>query len=443
MRAVARHNMIKPGDTVTVCLSGGADSMSLFHFLCLNKDFLKIDKLIALHVNHGLRDESRREEVFVKDYCRKMGIECVVYSAKMREREAPKGLSTEMWARQLRYDFFFEQAEKYGAKLATAHTASDRRETILFNITRGSSLKGAVGIPRTRDNIIRPLINCTREEVEKYCRENRIPFVTDKTNFQDDYSRNKIRLNVIPQLEKINTQVVSSISSFGDEAGEIYTFLTQLSDTLYKDCFTDKGIDCKKLARRPAVVAKNLIRNILDDFGALSKENVLDIYSSLGQDTFKKQLGTDKFCRIKNGYLTFYNREKPAAAPQAVRVKIGEETIFGSRRFKIDLVDKAGYEKIKKTDKKHLLNAVNCDIIRDNLFFRSRQAKDSFTLPGRNVTKTLKKLFIEDKIPRRQRDSLAVLSDSEGNVIWLEGYGTNKPYLPSQHTEKILIIRQM
>ena len=244
LASIKKYNMIEKGDTVASCLSGGADSMALFHFLCSNREAFGI-KVIALHVNHGLREESEDEERFVKEYCEKLGVECVVKRLGMTRRQKPRGESTETWRRNLRYEFFFEQAEKYGAKLATAHTLSDRTETVLFNTTRGTGLKGLIGIPPVRDNIIRPLIDCTRADIESYCAENGIEFVTDKTNFEDIYSRNKIRLNVIPRLKKINPNFEGAIANLSRETEEIYTFLTQLSDNLY-----NKSQYCRLYPRR-------------------------------------------------------------------------------------------------------------------------------------------------------------------------------------------------
>ena len=171
---IRQYNMINKGDTVAVGLSGGADSMALFHLLYANKEELGIN-LVALHINHGLRTESEEEEIFITDYCKKLGVECVVLKADMNSREKPQGFSTEMWARKLRYDFFEKEAKKRGARIATAHSLSDKCETVIFNLCRGTSLKGVCGIPAVRGNIIRPLINCTRSDIEKYCSANNIP----------------------------------------------------------------------------------------------------------------------------------------------------------------------------------------------------------------------------------------------------------------------------
>ncbi|MBQ8604082.1 MAG: tRNA lysidine(34) synthetase TilS [Oscillospiraceae bacterium] len=436
--------MIHTGDTVAVCLSGGADSMALFHFLCSHRDFYGID-VVALHVNHGLREESRTEEVFVRDRCRRLGAECVVTRLDMSSRQKPQGLSTETWARELRYKFFFEQAKKYGAVLATAHTASDRAETVLFNITRGTSLKGAVGIPPVRDGIIRPLIDCTREEIEKYCRDNNIDYVNDRTNFQDIYSRNKIRLKAIPVLKEINPAFEKAVGEFARENREIYTLLTQLSDNLYRRSLGLNGLDISILRTEHPAVVKNLIRNQLDRLGCLSRDNIYSVYNALEKDSYKQQLSRDVFCRVKNGWLYFY-APKPEKTVQRIEETIVDlDTInqFADSYLEFSVISGEEFKKLKENDKNYLTYCVNCDKIKGILKLRTRKQGDRFTLSHRNVTKSLKKLFTEDKIPPSIRDRMIILTDDSDNVIWLEDYGTNKPYLPADSAERVLVIKQM
>ena len=440
---IEKYHMITPGDTVAVCLSGGADSMALFHFLCINREKLGVE-VMAFHVNHGLREESEDEQQFVQRYCDSMGVPCIITALDMNNNTKPQGLSTESWARDLRYEFFFCQAEKYGAKLATAHTLSDRVETVLFNITRGSSLKGASGIPPVRDGIIRPLIDCTRADVEKYCEENKIPFVTDKTNFEDIYARNKIRLNVVPQLKKINSSAEKNIAAFAQDSREIYSLLSQLSDKLYKEAVGLGGISTEMLAAAHPAVTKNLIRDSLDRLDCLSKDNVEAIYSALGQKSFKRQLSASVFCRIKDGRLSFYTpKEKNTAISQPVTVEFDKVMSFGYSNLYFSVITAEEYEKNKKNYKNYLTYAVNYDILKGDVGLRSRKTGDRFTFAGRNVTKTLKKLFIEDKVPQDFRDKIPVLCDETDSVVWLADYGTNKPYVPDEHTEKILLITQM
>jgi len=423
-----------------VGLSGGADSMALFHLLYANKEKLDI-KLVALHVNHGLRNESDSEEVFITDYCKRLGVECVVKKLDMGSSAKPQGFSTEMWARKLRYEFFEAEAEKYGAKIATAHSLSDRCETVIFNLCRGTSLKGMCGIPAVRGNIIRPLINCTRTDIENYCTDNNIEYVTDKTNFSEEYSRNKIRLKVVPVLKQINPKTELLIGDFSHEMEQIYTFLTQLSDTLYRNSISLNGFHLETIQKQDDVVIKFFLRNILDRYGCLSKENINDILQGIRAGGFCRQLSKDIVCQIKNGYLTFF---KPKVSvkeknTEIVPVETGETAVFMGDEYIIREISMQELEKNKKIDKNYLNNCIDCDTINCKLFLRTRRTGDSFTFSDRKVTKTLKKLFTEDKIPLKLRDRLAVLTDGE-NVIWLENYGTNKAWRVNADTKRVLVL---
>jgi len=408
--------------------------------LYANKEKLDI-KLVALHVNHGLRNESDSEEVFITDYCKRLGVECVVKKLDMGSSAKPQGFSTEMWARKLRYEFFEAEAEKYGAKIATAHSLSDRCETVIFNLCRGTSLKGMCGIPAVRGNIIRPLINCTRTDIENYCTDNNIEYVTDKTNFSEEYSRNKIRLKVVPVLKQINPKTELLIGDFSHEMEQIYTFLTQLSDTLYRNSISLNGFHLETIQKQDDVVIKFFLRNILDRYGCLSKENINDILQGIRAGGFCRQLSKDIVCQIKNGYLTFF---KPKVSvkeknTEIVPVETGETAVFMGDEYIIREISLQELEKNKKIDKNYLNNCIDCDTINCKLFLRTRRTGDSFTFSDRKVTKTLKKLFTEDKIPLKLRDRLAVLTDGE-NVIWLENYGTNKAWRVNADTKRVLVL---
>lgn len=193
---------------ITVALSGGADSVALLCCLYMLKEELDIS-LSACHVNHNLRgEESDGDELFVRRLCRMLDIPLYVRNIRVADYVG-RHESTELVARRIRYDFFGELGR--GRLIATAHTASDNCETVLINLIRGTALSGLCGIPPKRDNIIRPLIDCTREEIERFCRENSLGYVTDSTNLTDDYTRNKLRLNIIPELKRINPSLVAAI----------------------------------------------------------------------------------------------------------------------------------------------------------------------------------------------------------------------------------------
>ena len=193
LRAIEKFGMLDGVNDVTVALSGGADSMCLLHSLLVIKDTYSLN-ITAAHLNHMIRGkEALRDEEFVIEQCKKIGVQLFVERVDVPLFARENKISIELAARKVRYEFFERVAK--GA-VATAHTASDNIETVILNMTRGASLKGLCGIPPKRDRFIRPLICCTRSDVEAYCAKNNIQFVTDSTNLTDEYTRNNIRHNI-------------------------------------------------------------------------------------------------------------------------------------------------------------------------------------------------------------------------------------------------------
>lgn len=198
-KTIKKYSMINKGERIIVALSGGKDSMALLDILKKLENELEISVSCA-HFNHCIRgEESDRDEAFVRKYCEKNNIELFCRRGDVLKFAKEKHLGTELAARELRYEFL----SSLGCdKIATAHTAGDNAETMLFNLARGTSLKGMCGIPPVRDKFIRPIICLKSTETEEYCKRNSIPFVTDSTNSSDEYTRNFIRHNIIPELKK-------------------------------------------------------------------------------------------------------------------------------------------------------------------------------------------------------------------------------------------------
>ncbi len=208
---VERYDMLPRGSAVLAAFSGGADSSALLHFLCSVRGKRGL-RVFAAHVNHGLRGaEADRDEAFVRGVCRAWGVPLFAARVNVRAEAEKTGESEELCGRRLRYAFFEKTAAALGARIATAHTLSDCVETILFNLARGTGLSGLCGIPPVRGNIVRPLIETTRAEVEAYCRENGLDFVTDSTNFSRVYGRNRVRLDVVPALRTINPSLEKAV----------------------------------------------------------------------------------------------------------------------------------------------------------------------------------------------------------------------------------------
>ncbi|MBQ9993460.1 MAG: tRNA lysidine(34) synthetase TilS, partial [Clostridia bacterium] len=263
LSAIARYSMLEPGDKVAVGLSGGADSTALLHVLAAMREEKGID-LLAIHINHGIRgEEAMRDMTFAQELCEAL---CVPLTCVMHDIPAEakrRGIGLEECGRQCRYEQFALLSGERGCKIATAHTLSDSAETMIFNMTRGCGIGGMRGIPAVRGNIIRPLILCSREDIEAYCERNRLPFVTDSTNADTTYSRNRIRHDVIPSLRRINGSFLSAMERLSHSAAEDDECLRALAAERLSEAQTDGGYIAAKLAAlHPALRHRAIIEAI-------------------------------------------------------------------------------------------------------------------------------------------------------------------------------------
>lgn len=265
---ISEYKMLENAGKIAVALSGGADSVSLLRVLKFLEEPLGIS-VCACHLNHGLRgEESDADERFCRELCARLDIPLGVKRVNIAEQRE-KHESVEETARRVRYGFFCEYLEQLGenAVLATAHTASDNAETVLFNLVRGTGMDGLCGIPPKRKmgkfRVIRPLINCTRNEIENYLEELKQTYVTDKTNLSDEYSRNRIRLNVLPELSKINPAAVEAITRMTKHLRRDNELFDELAENALREARTDRGWKASELARLPEPIKARALRKIL------------------------------------------------------------------------------------------------------------------------------------------------------------------------------------
>ena len=422
LEAVECFSLLNGAKSVTVALSGGADSMALLCALSSLKEKLGI-KLSAAHFNHKIRgEEADRDEQFVKEQCQKMNIPLFCGSEDVPKFAEENHLSMELAARQLRYNFLNSVCEDV---IATAHTASDNLETMLFNITRGTSTKGICGIPPKRDNIIRPLILCSREEIECYCKENEVPFVTDSTNLCDKYSRNKLRLKVVPVLKELNSAVEKNALRAARSLYEDNDFIEGIAKAEYKRRFKSSKLNVAGLNNLHIAVQKRVIKSFLLNIGANDLDNihllsVLKIALNGGKTQISNSF--DLICR--DDYLYKFEEIKSEFS-----VEISKENFTFT-------------ENNKKVHNLLLKNAIDCDKIVGKLVIRNRISGDEIRLKGRNCTKTLKKLFTEKKIPLCERDVLPVIADNQG-VVWIYNMGVAERVAVDEKTKSIFKICTM
>ena len=233
---INRYDMVQEGDKIVVGVSGGPDSISLLNILNNLKERLNI-KIYVAHINHMIRKEADEESEYVREFCAKIDIDFFIKKIDVENESKRLKIGTEEAGRNIRYNFFEEVAQKVGAnKIATAHNSNDNAETVLMNILRGTSVSGLKGIEKVRDGrYIRPLIECSRDEIENYCKEKKLNPKYDKSNSENIYTRNKIRNLLIPYLKKeFNPNIVDGINRLSNIAAEEEQFINKIVENEYK-----------------------------------------------------------------------------------------------------------------------------------------------------------------------------------------------------------------
>ena len=250
--AIKKYELIKNGDNIVVGVSGGPDSMALLNVLINIKENSKQLKfnIIVAHINHMLREIAEEETKYVEDFCANRGIQCFVKRQDVIKLARQEKIGTEEAGRKLRYSFFEEVLKQTNSnKIATAHTANDRAETVLMNMMRGSGTSGLKGIEEKRDNkYIRPLIDCTRKEIEEYCEENELNPKYDESNKENIYTRNKVRNLLIPYIEKeFNPNIIETLNRLSKLAMMENKYLESQTKKAYKEIFLgEQEVEGKK-----------------------------------------------------------------------------------------------------------------------------------------------------------------------------------------------------
>ena len=308
-KTIKKYALLSNGDRVMVGVSGGADSIALLSVLLALKEEFSLN-ISAVHVNHGIRgEEAQRDEDFVRAFCKKNKVELKVYKRNIPLEKEKTRESEEECARRIRYECFNDAAD--GALIATAHTLSDCIETMLFNMARGSSLSGLCSVPAKRDNIIRPLIDCARSDVEAYCEENGLTFVTDSTNLSNDYTRNYIRHEILPRFSRINENYILAFSRCLDFIREDNSFLEKTALNALTEAKTDNGISCGVLLKNERAIIKRAIHLFLKNEYNISAENRhIELITDNLSGKFTLQLSNEYFLSIDNGYIRIFRKSK-------------------------------------------------------------------------------------------------------------------------------------
>ena len=418
--------------TVAVAISGGKDSVCLLHYLHANSKKLGIKNLVAVNVEHGIRgDESIADSNFVKKLCDKLNITCYLYTVDAVKEQKSSGLSLEESARKLRYGCFYDLKNKGLCDvIVTAHHKSDNTESVLFNLVRGTGLKGLKGIPKNNDDfILRPFLTVDKEEIDCYIKANALDYVTDQTNFCLDYTRNFLRLEVIPKLKEKFNKLDESILRLSTIVEKEDAYLDNLAK---KQLFCDGDnylipVSCDEvLFIRATIFALNGL-GVKKDY---EKKHLDAIYSLTGAKNGTKYDVKFGVVAIKEyDHVRLFktvDNDKQKVLPFNLN-----DFSFDAGDLSITLLDE------KPTNFKLQKGVHYADLDKlDGTFLRMRQNGDVFT-PIFGKTKKLKDYFIDKKIPLIKRDGLPLIVDGN-EVLYIAGIEISNKIKVDENTKNVI-----
>ena len=419
---VKKYNMLSNGDFVVVGVSGGADSMALLSYLLEKRSEYNLRLLVA-NVEHGIRgQESLDDTAFVEDFCKKNNVKFKTISIDAINGAKENGMSVEEYSRKMRYEFFHSLNPD---KIATAHNLSDNVETILFRLSRGTSIKGLCGIPPVRDNIIRPFLNLTGEEIRSECKKSDIPYRIDSTNSDNNYSRNNIRNNIIPLFKEMNPSFEQTVLRLIESVCEDEDFLQKSAKSCFDECFKKNTLNVQKLREYSSSVAKRVLIEYFALYDVKLDENHLNgVYSLLFKPGRFQIRGNVFAISDKKRLRIAYFEEKICFDELIVNKRV-----ISREEFLIN------YELLRKEFDFYC----DYDKICGNLFIRSREDGDSISPANRNCTKSLKKLYNEYKINVEERESIPLVCDEKG-IIGVYGYCIDERVKIDSDTNNVVLL---
>lgn len=311
LETIKKYNLIANGDKIVLGVSGGPDSISMLDILnkIKNEKTINCDIVVA-HINHMIRKEAIEDEEYVQNYCAKNNIECYVKRIDVQKNANINKIGTEEAGRNARYEFFREIMQKTNSnKIAIAHNKNDKIETIIMHLLRGSGVSGLKGIEPIRDNLyIRPLIECERTEIERYCEENKLNPRIDKTNFENEYTRNKIRNIVIPYIkQEFNPNIIETLDRLSQVITEENDYMDQIAEETYNKILVEKNdtqilLNLKDFNKQENVIKNRVIlftvKQLMGSSQGIEKIHIQDIIKLCSNNIGNKFLTPNKNIKV-------------------------------------------------------------------------------------------------------------------------------------------------
>lgn len=448
LKTVKENNLIEENEGIVVALSGGPDSVCLLHILHRMSKEMNL-KIFAAHLNHKIRGlDAYMDSLYVMKLCEELQIPCFIRAIDVPKYCNDNKLGLEDGARKLRYEIFNEIREKLSAdKIAIGHNKNDQAETVLMRIMRGTGLQGLRGIEYKREGgIIRPILDISREDIENYCKENNLSPRIDGTNLEAIYSRNKIRLKILPYMkEEFNENIVGSIVRMSKNIKVDSDYIDSQVDISYNEVcrkYEDGVYIFVDLLEKEHEAIKNrliikAIREVLGDANSIDKKHIEEVLTLMGKNKNGKKINLPRglYAYRFNDYILISLKEiNYEKIEYNYEIEPGKEVYIAElgKTFKSKIVDAVDFNAETLGENVQYLDFGK---IKGNITLRNRHQGDKIILRG--GTKKIKELFIGMKIPREER-SFVPLIVNDSNIVSVCGYRISANYLVDENTEKIL-----
>ena len=459
---IREYSMLRSGDAVVVGVSGGADSVALLRVLVSIRDNCPEYQELAIktvHINHMIRGaEADRDESFVKSLCEKLRVDFKVYKKDIPQMAEELHLTEEEAGRIYRYQCFEEEAAISEAKIeagsgvnsevklgtgkvriAVAHNKDDLAETVLYNLVRGSSLLGLAGIKPVRDRIIRPLLMTSRNEIEEYLKEIGQEFITDSTNLETEYARNKIRLSILPALKEINEGASEHLVNIAMDATRLGEDIRKEVETEYNKLNLGEGdsenkkevsIDIEGMKALSSLAQGELVLTAMEKVCGRRKDITRE---HLQQTISLGDMESGKSVNLPYGMIAerVYDR---IIIRKNSEVLDEERTVTG--RLETEVFD---YDESISISKKEYTKMIDYDKINSALCLRLPQPEDYIVISAEGGTKKLSRFFTSEKVERSRRGSVPVVADGN-EIVWIVGFRLSERYKVTSETKRVMRI---
>lgn len=448
---IESNEMLNAGDGLVIGLSGGADSVCLLLVICQLADYFDIDrkKLVAVHINHMIRgNEACEDQSFAEELCKKLGVSFRAFSEDIPAFAKANGYSVEEAGRIFRYKCFNDVCSWLGnSKIAVAHNKNDVAETVLFNITRGSGLMGLKGISPKRDNIIRPILNCTRAEIEEYLSKKKQAYREDSTNACTEYDRNKIRHTVLPALLEINNKAVEHIFDMAAEAEKSHNFIREKAVENMEAALLDTegtktiSLDIEELYKSSPVLQEHIVREAVTNAAGsrkdITRSHIMSVVDLIYQDT-------GKMVQLPYGIIARKSYDKLVIGANNLENEKYCIDISCEGNYKIPglgemCVRFSKWEPGNEPSKKVYTKIADYGKITNNFCIRTPMDGDYIVIDAKGNTKKINRVFIDNKIDREKRLSWPVVACGN-EIIWVVGLRFSEAYKVFDNTKEIVCL---